>query len=115
MLGQLFRMPQIVGIEKRYEPSARFPDAGIPCARQATIDLRENAHAPIGDKRRDLAASVRAAVVHDDDFEVCKGLRQHRSQRLRDVPLGIVERHDHRNSRTMGIGCHCVRTIGIGR
>src|SRR5260370_36786533 len=90
---QIMRQPLVVGIEECEQQAATLLDAAVACGAWTAILLRHQAQARIAVSRNDLGATVRGAIVHDNYFEVSKGLVGYRRQSTADV-VGLVEEWD---------------------
>ena len=99
---QFLRRPQIIGILKRKPTALRRFNAVIPRRAGTGILLRDHPDATaktLGHCDR----VIRRAIIHDHDFKVREGLRQHALQSGRQT-IGPVEHRD--NDADGGSGGH---------
>ena len=93
-------MKGVVGIDQGHDVAARQRHSAIERGVGASVGLRGQSHrerdSP-GELGNDLRAAIAGPVVDDDQLIWRARLRTDRSQRLRQIPRMVVERHHERN------------------
>ena len=100
-LGQMARLPGIVGVQERDPGPARLRDAVVPCgiaARARPVAVKQS-EPGVGDLRQDLGAAVGTSVVDRQDLEIAVGLGENGSQAARQMRRLVVHRNHHGEER----------------
>jgi hypothetical protein len=89
----------VVGVHPRDELAAGEPEALVERLGEAGVRAADQADAVVdgGVLVEDRGRAVRRTVVDQDQLEVAERLREDAVERLREVALGIEDRHDHRD------------------
>ena len=90
--------PAVVGVDERGDPPPHHLKAGIPRGRHPGVLLPDVAN-PLADPGQYLLSPVRRSVVHHDQLEVAKRLRQHAGHSAPDRFPALIGRQDHRHGR----------------
>lgn len=102
---QIVRVHPVVAVHKA-DPLAvavgKGPvDTGVPGSRQSPILLMNDMHARILLRIviADRAAVVRAAIVHEDQLEVCKRLREDAVYAAAEIGFDLIDGNNNGNQR----------------
>ncbi len=92
--AKMARRPQIVGIQKRNQRAARFPQTVISRRCRSAIRLAQTP------ALRPPREAVGGTIVHQNDLDAVHALLADRGKRLIHQLAGIPDRNDHADFRT---------------
>jgi hypothetical protein len=96
LASQLFWVPFVIIVQKSDVVTARFANPGVSCRRSTPTAIMSNEPDSIVVKvLDDLADTIIGSIVHDNNFEIAKGLAEHAPDRRRQELGAIARRYDH--------------------
>lgn len=95
LLGELVRIPEIVGVQEGHELTPGEGETTITGTRDSPVDAPVDPDTLVGDALGDRRSAVRGPVVHHDDVQLPMRLVQDGRETRLDVLLRVVQGDDH--------------------